>query len=151
MSTKRTPVKSRSTKVEQVVSQGMLVASHHQIVSVSPLPPPNELERYEKLYPGIAKKFIELTEAQQNHRMELENKAIDHDIRRTTRGQYFAFILSLVCMLGGMFLLYKGIKITGLALVISPLVALTGSFIYGKKTNKAERIEKSKKNPPDYQ
>lgn len=52
-----------------------------QISYSSPLPPPEILSQYEKVQPGLVKKIIEMTEAQGNHRRDLENRKLEADIK----------------------------------------------------------------------
>lgn len=110
-------------------------------------PPAKELEHYESVYPGFAEKLMERYVKQSEHRMSLENKAIDSGIKNSARGQVFAFILALVTILIGAFLIYLDKDALGIVAILSALASLVGVFIYGNKSKKDERIKKARANP----
>ena len=60
------------------------------------LPPPDEIERYEKLNPGTIKILLDTYMAQSEHRMKLENVVVTGDNKRANRGQIISAILSLL-------------------------------------------------------
>lgn len=114
---------------------------------VSILPPPEELEKYERLYQGTTEILMTSYQAQVNHRIDMEGKVIDSGIRNSARGQLFAFILSMTAIVGGIILIVFDKNAEGLAAIISALVALVGVYVFGALVKKNERIEKSRKNP----
>ncbi|MBR4791801.1 MAG: DUF2335 domain-containing protein [Treponema sp.] len=134
-------VKTEETK--KSVMSAKFLAAHYS----SPLPPAAELERYEKIYPGFAERLMVRYEKQSDHRMELETKVIESGIKNSARGQVFAFLLSAMTIGVGAFLIYRNKDILGIAAVLSALATLLGVFIYGNKSKKDERIQKSKANP----
>lgn len=111
------------------------------------LPPPEELEQYERLYPGTARILMETYEKQVNHRIDIETKVIESGIKNSRRGQIMAFILGLIAITGGIVLIALGKSAQGIAAVITALAALTGVYIGGNISKKKERIEKSRQNP----
>jgi hypothetical protein len=113
------------------------------------LPTPKELKEYEELLPGITERFFSAFEKQQEHRFGLEKNAVFTGSKRTLQGQIFAFILGLVTIVGGLFLLFQGKDIQGYSLLVGTVATLAGVFIYGKKQNKKERIEKARLNPEE--
>ncbi|MCA6070317.1 MAG: DUF2335 domain-containing protein [Endomicrobium sp.] len=42
-------------------------------VFVGPLPDPNTLAQYAKIYPGLEKTIVEMAQKQSQHRIEIEN------------------------------------------------------------------------------
>lgn len=56
------------------------------------LPAPDELERYEKLNPGITERLMKTYELQVEHRIHIENIVIEGDSKRANLGQVFGFI-----------------------------------------------------------
>lgn len=113
----------------------------------SPLPPPKELMEYEEIMPGITQKFMTAFEKQQDHRMELEKTVINADVSRMKLGQIFAFILGFTAILGGLFLLIKGLSIAGFSVLVGTTATLVGAFLYGKAENRKERENKARENP----
>lgn len=84
-----------------------------------------------------------MAEKQSAHRENIEARVIDGGVASQTRGSYFAFILSLVAIVGGFLLIEQGKDAEGLAAIITSLAALVGVFVYSKHQQKLERIEKS--------
>ena len=141
MSKKRNPISRRDvTQVAQ--TQELIFLSRS-----SPLPPPKELMEYEEIMPGITQKFMTAFEKQQDHRMELEKTVINADVSRMKLGQIFAFILGFTAILGGLFLLIKGLSIAGFSVLVGTTATLVGAFLYGKAENRKERENKSRENP----
>lgn len=84
---------------------------------------------------------------QTNHRIELENKVVESDISIAKRGQVFAFVIAAVTIGFGFVLILKDKNGAGIAAIVTALAALLGVFIYGKNSQRKERIEKSRLNP----
>lgn len=111
------------------------------------LPPPDFMKQFEEIEPGSANRIIQLAENQQSHRHSLEQTAVDSNVRNEGRGQIFAFILSMVTILGGIGLIAIGKSIEGLIALIGILVSLTAVFIVGKLggiaalKNKEEKVK----------
>lgn len=135
--------KRRERKSDGLIFQGKMVATHYS----APFPPATELERYEAVYPGFAEKLMERYVKQSEHRMSIENKVIDSGIKNSARGQFFAFALALITILIGAFLIYLNKDVLGIVAILSSLAALVGVFIYGNKSKKDERIQKSRAIP----
>lgn len=108
------------------------------------LPAPEELEQYEKFYPGITKVLIDEFQKQSSHRIKLESMAVASGIQNSKRGQIFAFILALIVIVGGFALIFLGKNIIGMTAVLGSIATLAGVFIYGNKIKKDERIQKEK-------
>lgn len=103
-------------------------AQHFQ----GPIPPPDTLAKYEKIIPGAAERILAMAEKQGNHRRNLEAKVIDKDSGRASRGQIFAFIITITIIVGGFVMVWQGKSLEGMASIIGAITALVGVFIYGK-------------------
>mgnify|MGYP002853814565 CR=1 FL=1 len=77
-----------------VQNEQTFVAQMMQIERRSILPPPAELEKYEKLRPGITDVLLTSFQEQAHHRMELEKAVIKSGIANSMRGQIFAFLIA---------------------------------------------------------
>jgi uncharacterized membrane protein len=64
--------------------------------SDSIIPPARELSDYEKIKVGFADRILKTVEKQSNHRIEIEKKIVDKQLKLLSRGQIFAFIISLI-------------------------------------------------------
>lgn len=107
-----------------------------------PLPPPEVLMRFEEVCPGTAKKIVRTFESQAHHRMSLEKKVITSDARNETLGVVFAFLIVSMVLGLAVYAMYLGRDLTALVALLSVLVSLIGIFVYGKRVNKQERLEK---------
>jgi uncharacterized membrane protein len=141
---------TRSKKERRLTKQGdNLPATHEYSIMAAfrkgPLPPPEEMEKYERLLPGATKLLFENFVNQSNHRMDLEKETIQKDIKRADRGQIMAFILGLVALSGGIYLIFLGKDAQGLASIISALATLLGAFFGGAILRRIERSQKNKK------
>jgi hypothetical protein len=58
-------------------------------------------------------------------------------------GSAYAFIISIVAIAGGIWLIHDGKSVSGLTTILSDLVALAGVFVYSRKKQASERVEKS--------
>ena len=119
---------------------------YHQSTRISsgPIPAPEILKAYDIVLPGLAERIVSMAEAQSAHRMELEKKVINGDVKRANWGLACAtFISFLVLFLSG-FLAYLDHE--GVAAILAGLniSALAGIFIYGTKSRRQERKDKEK-------
>ena len=107
-----------------------------------PLPTPEVLVDYNRAFPGCAERIVKMAERQSVHRQELERTVIESNIASEKRGSYQAFVLALIVILGGIALIYTGHVGIGATLVISDIVALAGTYLYGKRRQRKELTEK---------
>lgn len=70
-----------------------------------PLPPPEVLQGYNGAFVGCAERIVAMAERQSAHRQEIEKMVIESNCRAQSRGQWFAFVLALVVIGGGVYLL----------------------------------------------
>lgn len=109
-----------------------------------PLPPAEQLEKYEKVHPGAADRIITMAEKQADHRrmLEFEQLKLTRDLNEThlksetinnKRGLIFAFVLVLLLIIGGFILILFDKDAYGFASIVASLATLAGTFIYRKK------------------
>lgn len=108
-----------------------------------PLPPADQLQKYEEVMPGAADRIFKMAEDQAHHRQEMEATVIKSNSRDSMLGVIFAFILGLVIIGGGIYLAIKGHKY-GPWLTLGGAAGLISVFIYGTRSSKKERVEKDK-------
>jgi hypothetical protein len=58
-------------------------------------------------------------------------------------GSIFAFVLSLVAIVGGIWLIHEGKSVTGLATIITDLAALATVFVVSRNKQAKERVQKA--------
>ena len=98
-----------------------------------PIPHPNIIKQFEEILPGSADRILKLSENEQKHRQNLEKKAVDHQIRIETLGLLFGFILALIIIAGGVYLLINDKSAKGFSLIIGGIAAIITPFIFSKK------------------
>ncbi|MGD0369560.1 MAG: DUF2335 domain-containing protein [Acidobacteriaceae bacterium] len=109
-----------------------------------PLPPPEALARYNEVIPGGAERILAMAERQSAHREALESKVVNANASSQKMGSTYAFILSLVAIVGGVWLIHDGKSVTGLATILADLAALAGVFVVSRSKQAKERVQKSK-------
>ncbi|MEI2692417.1 MAG: DUF2335 domain-containing protein [Anaerolineae bacterium] len=109
-----------------------------------PLPPPEILAGYDEIVPGTAEKIIARFIEQGTHRMELEKVVVHGNNTRANWGLAAGFVLALTTIIGAVYAMSLGFDIAGAAVVIASLASLVGTFLYGTKSRRDERTEKSK-------
>ena len=75
-----------------------------------------------------------MAEKQSDHRMLMERKIISGDSNRSYLGLGAGFILSVMVILGGFYLIFQGHDLAGSVLIGLNLVGLAGVFVYGSNT-----------------
>ncbi|MBU1626686.1 DUF2335 domain-containing protein [bacterium] len=137
MSQKKSPTPQRKeTSLTKVQGQVLSYSS--------PFPPPEILEKYNAIHPGLAERTITLIEQQSKHRQELENIVVKSGSRDSKWGIICAFITSVLGIVGGVICVLKGHDGAGGTITSICLTSLVGTFVYGTSSRRKEREEKAK-------
>jgi uncharacterized membrane protein len=107
-----------------------------------PLPPPAALEKYDQVLPGSAERILSMAESQHRHRQNLELNVVNSNISAQRLGVILGFVIAMTTILGGIYLVATGKPASGLAAIITPLAALVGVFVYGKREQHQQLDEK---------
>lgn len=89
------------THVLQVISEVRTMYS-------GPLPRPEDLERYERIHPGLADRIMTMAEQQQKHRHECESEIIHKNLGISVKGQFIGAFIALVCIAAAVYLSISG-------------------------------------------
>lgn len=108
-----------------------------------PLPPPEELAKYEQILAGAADRIIRMAEQQSKHRQSLEAVVIGGNATTQKWGLACAFTIAMSAIWGGIWISLKGMSGAGLTAIIVALVSLVGVFVYGKSGQKKELARKA--------
>ena len=108
-----------------------------------PLPPPSVLAKYNEAVPNAAERILVMAEKQATHRQALEGRVVNANTRNQYLGSIFGFILGALAIGGGIYLIAHGMSATGLASVITALVALATVFVVGRSAQGRERRDKN--------
>lgn len=119
---------------------GQIVHLEQAEIFSGPVPHPEIIERYEKIYPGAAKIIFEEWDNQVKHRQNIEKSVIKTDNTKSLLGVVFGFISVMVAIIVGAYLAIKGLDLFGGGLTLVGLVMLATAF----KTSR-EKEENNKK------
>jgi len=108
-----------------------------------PLPPPGILAGYDEIVPGSAAKIIERFLEQGTHRMQLEKVVVHGGNKRANWGIVAGFVIAMTTIVGAIYAMSLGYDVAGTAVVIASLASLVGTFLYGTKSRREERSDKS--------
>ena len=84
-----------------------------------------------------------MAEKQSAHRARLESRVIDGNVASQTRGSYFTFVIVLVALLGGFYLLHEGKSLAGLSAIIVSVGGVVAVFFVQRQEQRKERVAKS--------
>jgi uncharacterized membrane protein len=118
--------------------------SQERVISADKLPPPEILQKYESIMPGLAKILVEKSNMQTKHRIDIEKRTVMSNIIKSTAGLIFGFLIGIFGMGGGFYLTTKGYNVVGFIFTSSTLVTLVMTFIYGSQSrrNEEQRVGK---------
>ena len=106
------------------------------IISADKLPPPDILQKYEAIMPGLAKILVDNAERQTKHRLEIEKRTLNVNNIRSFAGLIFGFLVGMFGLGGGFYLTFKGYNAVGIIFTSSTLVTLVMTFIYGSQSKR---------------
>jgi uncharacterized membrane protein len=85
-----------------------------------PLPPPALLEEYDQVVPGLAERIVVMAEGEGDHRRRIESRLI----RLSEAGLLSGFLLAAASILGGLYLLWNGKTLEGLAPLVLAIAGI---------------------------
>jgi hypothetical protein len=85
-----------------------------------------------------------MAEEQARHRQALETSALQGNTGLARRGQLLGFILALVLLVGGVWLIHEDKAVSGLLTVAIAIGGVIGTAWYGKKSTLEELRQKLK-------
>ena len=97
-----------------------------------PLPPPSLFRQYDETLPGSAERIMQLSEKEQSHRHQWDNKALEYEGKEVIYGQWFGFILGILGISGGIFCAYIDQPWVAAVLVGTSLAGIVTAFIKGR-------------------
>jgi uncharacterized membrane protein len=107
-----------------------------KIISADKLPPPEVLQKYEEVMPGIAKLLVQNAERQTQHRLDIEKRTLNSNNLKSFAGLVFGFLIGIFGLGGGFYLTFKGYNVVGVIFTSSTLVSLVMAFIYGSQSKR---------------
>ena len=105
-----------------------------------PLPPPAEVERFQRILPNAAERLFAMAEEEQRIRSEIalieanKSKAeAEAYHRRTSCGQFYGALVSLAFLMGAVTCAYLHQTAIGVALVGATIVGLVNAIVSPRK------------------
>jgi uncharacterized membrane protein len=139
--TKNRPVSNQSKESSENEVLQSLVAQQ-SITWHGPLPPPVALAQYNSAFPGCAERIVKQAEEQSRHRQNLEQLTINANIASQDRGQWMAFTLALLILVGGFALIFFEKSVLGTVFIGTDIAATVGIFLYGKHDQRRQLAER---------
>lgn len=104
-----------------------------------PIPPPEALQRYDDISPGMASRLVGMAEAEAKHRHEVESKLVDSSCTEAlayhaevSKGQTFGLIITLEALAVGGYVAIQGHEWAGAALGSGGIGGIVLTFILGR-------------------
>lgn len=104
-----------------------------QQIFSGPVPPPRLMAEYKTVDPDLPNRILTMTEEEQKHAHEMELAALTSTVANERRGQIFAFVVSLIIIIGSVYLIDSDKQIAGTILAGSTLISLAYLFITGRR------------------
>jgi uncharacterized membrane protein len=139
--TPATPAKLEPPKTAESTSS--ITARYQAEFFSGPVPPPSLLAKYNDVVPNGAERLMAMAERQSAHRESMESQVVSGNVTLQKQGNNRAFILALVVILGGIYLMATGKSGWGFAAIITSLTSLVSVFAIAKADQRKERVEKS--------
>lgn len=97
-----------------------------------PIPAPAACAQYEQVLPGFTDRALAMAEKAQQSDIAARNKGINFTLIWRMSGLVMAFLLAVLIVGGGIFLLYLGKNIEGYSLLVSAGVGIVLAIRSGK-------------------
>ena len=110
-----------------------------------PLPHPMTLQQYDVVAPGSAERILSVFESQMKHRMDVEARTLDSESNRSYLGLAAGFILSVMIVLGGFYVMINVHPWAGAGVIGTQIAVIAGVFVYGTRSRRDERERKSER------
>lgn len=140
---------SRSIEASKTQRTDSIVVAHRASIEAysGPLPPPEELVKYNQAYDGCARDIVEMAKLQQQARITLETKVVDQACRSSTLGSIFGFaIFALIAVLVYLYAVSTSVWEALWAETI-PLLGLLVDRIFAYVNRKRDLKEKEENRP----
>lgn len=130
-----------SKKSRDLIRRDVQIQAERQEFFSGPLPPPEKLAQYEQILPGAAERIMQMAERQSEHRRSLESRVVNSDIWNSRIGLIFGFVIGVIGVGGGIWLMGQGMTYEGGIISGGTIASLVGTFVYGSRQRRKERIE----------
>ena len=101
-----------------------------------PLPPPEDLARYDQVVPGAAERIIKMAENEMMHRHKNEDKMSSGMIWTTVISTFFAFFVAISLVGLSFYLAYRGFFAASASVAVGSIAAVISAFLYKSRKKK---------------
>ena len=95
-----------------------------------PLPPPALLQEYDQVVPGLAERIVVMAESEGDHRRRTEGRLV----RLSEAGLLSGFLLAMLSIVGGLYLLWNGKTLEGLAPLVLAIAGIVTVLVLQRDT-----------------
>jgi len=130
------------------VSQEVTIAFEQTTSAIfqGPMPPPEILQGYEDVVPGLARQIAKMAIDEQQHRHQWERRALWNDIFAQSGGLWLGWLLAAGCACGSFYLAYNGNNIGAGILLSVVVVSLVRTFAGANRKQSSDIPNGSEKN-----
>lgn len=96
---------------------------------IGPLPPPDMLEHYGRIQPGLVERILCMTEDEARHRRDLEQRLIRDMSAEKRRGQWLGCGVALAALGVSVFALWQGHEWAAAAIGTTTVIGLASVFV----------------------
>ena len=89
------------------------------------VPHPDTIGRYEQILPGSGERLLALVEREQEHRMRMDDRALNDQ----RLGRWFGFLSSMTSIIVGALVVTAGYELPGSAIAIAPVTVNFAIFV----------------------
>jgi uncharacterized membrane protein len=114
-----------------------VVREEIQVYWSAPLPPPETLDQYDKIVPGMAGRILSMTERSVTGKIDIEDKLASAEIEAAKISISVAFGLTILAFAASVTFFALGNRVAGLAFLSFPVVMLIRSFLFRSDRNES--------------
>jgi len=117
----------------------------HESFTSGPIPSASELAAYGAVLHDAPDRILAMAERQSAHRQGLEKHVVRSNVIKEYLGMAMGFILALVAMGTGAWLIHEGQDIAGWVALFAPLAGLVIMFVRRQSTQREAVAEKKRR------
>lgn len=120
---------------EQIEATDINAVEQHTSLELSfsgPIPSAQILSEYDKIIPGAAERIISMIEAEVMHRRSIEIDIFKKHVKTVIWGQLLGFIIGLIGIFAGSYIILKGSEIPGAIIGLASLTSIMATFLTTK-------------------
>jgi uncharacterized membrane protein len=110
-----------------------------------PLPTPETFADYDRVLPGAAERILKMAENQQVHRHGIESAVVNGNVSQERLGPIYGLVVATLSIIAGFVLAFTNHEVSGLSAILVPLLSLVGVFVYGKREQNKDLVDKDAK------